>query len=101
MLASGCYYNESGNIPQNVSRSSLPVVSVAHLFPPLLRRTLQLSGLVIFGVEQVDVIGGVADQHLLTVLAVAEGSDATRLVGQVSGNKPHAHACRSPTRVVP
>lgn len=72
----------------------------AHLLPPLLRRALQLSGLVIFGIEQVDVIGGVADQHLLTVLAVAERGHATRLVGQVSGNKPHAHARRPPAHVV-
>lgn len=72
-----------------------------HLLPPLLRRTLELSGLVVFGIEQVDVVGGVADQHLLTVLAVAERSDATRLVGQVSGNKPHAHARCPPARVVP
>ena len=71
-----------------------------HLLPPLLRWTLQLSGLVIFGIKQVDVIGGVADEHLLTVLAVAERRYTTRLVGQVSGNKPHAHACRPPAHVV-
>lgn len=72
----------------------------AHLLPPLLRRALQLSGLVIFGIKQVDVIGGVADEHLLTILAVAERRYATRLVGQMSGNKPHAHACRPPAHVV-
>lgn len=72
----------------------------AHLLPPLLRRTLQLSGLVIFGIKQVDVVGGVADEHLLSVLAVAEGSYATRLVGQVSGDEPHAHARRPPAHVV-
>lgn len=76
------------------------VITVTHLLPPLLRRALQLSRLVIFRVEQVDVIRRVADQNLLTVLAVAQRSHATRLVGQVSGNKPHAHARRPPAHVV-
>lgn len=74
---------------------------MAHLLPPLLRRALQLSGLVVFGVEQVDVIGGVADQHLLAIRAVAERRHAARLVGQVSGDEPHTHPRRPPAHVVP
>lgn len=77
----------------------MPLVS-SHLLPPLLRRALQLSGLVVFGIEQVDVIGRVADQHLLTILAVAEGRHPARLVGQVSRNKADTHARRPPAHVV-
>lgn len=75
--------------------------SHSHLLPPLLRRALQLSGLVVFGIKQVDVIRGVADQHLLTVLAVAQRRHPARLVGQVSGNKANAHARRPAAHVVP
>lgn len=76
------------------------MTSGAHLLPPLLRRPLQLSGLVVFGVEQVDVVGGVADQHLSAVLAVAQRRHAARLVGQVGGDEPHAHAGRPSAHVV-
>lgn len=72
----------------------------AHLLPSLLRRPLQLSGLVIFGVKQVDVIWGVADQHLSAVLAVAERCHAAWLVGQVGGDEPHAHAGSPSAHVV-
>lgn len=72
----------------------------SHLLSPLLWRALELSSLVIFGIEQVNVIGGVADQHLLTVLAVAERGHSARLVGQVSGNKPNTHARGSPAHVI-
>lgn len=71
-----------------------------HLLPPLLRGALQLSGLVVFGIEQVDVIGGVADQHLLPILAVAERRHSARLVGQVCRNEPDAHARRPSAHVV-
>lgn len=43
----------------------------ANLLSPLLRWTLQLSGLVVFGVKQVDVVRGVADQNLLSIATVA------------------------------
>lgn len=76
------------------------VFPCSHLLPPLLRRALQLSRLVIFGIEQVDVIRRVADQHLLTILTVAERRYSARLVGQVSRNKTNTHACCPPTHVV-
>lgn len=76
------------------------VMRAAHLLPSLLRRPLQLPGLVIFGVKQVDVIWGVADQHLSAVLAVAERCHAARLVGQMGGDKPHAHAGSPSAHVV-
>lgn len=76
------------------------MTSGAHLLPPLLRRPLQLSGLVVFGVEQVDVVGGVADQHLSAVLAVAQRRHAARLVRKVGGDEPHAHAGRPSAHVV-
>lgn len=76
------------------------VMRAAHLLPSLLRRPLQLSGLVIFGVKQVDVIWGVADQHLSAVLAVAERCHAAWLVGQVGGDEPHAHAGSPSAHVV-
>lgn len=77
------------------------VTGAAHLLPPLLRRPLELSGLVVFGVEQVDVVRRVADQHLSAVLAVAQRSHAARLVGQVGGDEPHTHTCRPSAHVVP
>lgn len=75
------------------------VQTCAHLLPALLRRALQLAGLVVLGVEQVDVVGGVADQHLLAVLAVAQRRHPARLVGQVSGDEAHAHARRPSAHV--
>lgn len=42
-----------------------------HLLSSLFRRTLQLSGLVVSRVKQVDVVGGVADQNLLSIATVA------------------------------
>lgn len=91
---------QSINSVPGVGPVTCDVTRAAHLLPPLLRRPLKLSGLVIFGVKQVDVIRGVADQHLSAVLAVAERCHAARLVGQVGGDEPHAHAGSPSAHVV-
>lgn len=95
-----CWFYKSWSWIWNITERMEAVSRHSHLLPPLLRRALQLSRLVIFGIKQVDVIGRVAHKNLLTILAVAEGRDPARLVGQVSGNEPNTHARRPPAHVV-
>lgn len=72
----------------------------AYLLSPLFRRALELPGLVIFGVKQVDVVRGVTDQHFLSIFTVTQRGDPAGFGGQVGWDKTYTHASRPSARVV-
>lgn len=72
----------------------------AYLLSPLFRRAFELSGLVVFGVKQVNVVRGVTDQHFLSIFTVTQRGDAAGFGGQVRWDETHTHTSRPSAHVV-